>query len=136
VTPDHHAARAERIAAALEKCTVDDYEAVIETAMLAGTHWFNVALHRMGLTGENEDVMHAEYLTGAMRLKLSLIEPEMLSALDRIEALRPGYVRGDEEGGRGAAEEALRLLDLIRRTALGAKSFRPVRPAGVKRSGP
>ena len=30
----------------------------IEAAMLAGTHWLNLALHRMGVTALQTDVLH------------------------------------------------------------------------------
>jgi hypothetical protein len=72
-----HRAKAERIEASLAKCHADEYEAVIEATMLAGTHWFNLALHALDLTTAHEDVLHAEYMTGAQRLKLSLIEPAL-----------------------------------------------------------
>ncbi len=125
MTPGRHAARAARIERSLRKCSNRDYEAVIEAAMLAGTHWFNVALHRMGLTPDSEDVMHAEYMTQALRLKLSLSARSILDALDAIEAFRPGYVRGDVSGGIAAAARCRRLLATIRVAARGAKPPRP-----------
>lgn len=119
-----HRAKAERIEASLAKCRADEYEAVIEATMLAGTHWFNVALHAMELTVPRDDVLHAEYMTGAQRLKLSLIEPMLLQALDFIEHSRAGYVRGNLEGGLEVADECRNRLSLIREIALKATSFR------------
>ena len=49
--PECHAAKALRIERSLRKCCDEDFEAVVEGAMLAGTHWFDAALHRMSLTG-------------------------------------------------------------------------------------
>ena len=119
-----HRAKAERIEASLAKCRADEYEAVIEATMLAGTHWFNVALHALELTAAQEDVLHAEYLTGAQRLKLSLIEPALLQALDFIERSRAGHVRGNLEGGPEVAHECQNQLSIIRKIALAATSFK------------
>ena len=119
-----HEAKADRITRSLAKCTPEDYEAVIEGAMLAGTHWFNVALHRYGVTAADDDVMHAEYLTGAVRLKLSLIAPNLTAALDEIENARPRFVRGDIAGGSGVAVCCLKLLSTIRGFARDAKPYR------------
>ena len=54
-----HRAKAESIERSLARCTTADYEIVIEGCMLAGTHWFNMALHRTGLLPEDQDAMHA-----------------------------------------------------------------------------
>ena len=51
MTPQEHRAKAERIERSLAKCGPTDYEMKIEAAMLAGTHWLNLALHRMGVSG-------------------------------------------------------------------------------------
>lgn len=119
-----HRAKAERIEASLARCRTDEYEAVIEATMLAGTHWFNVALHALELTAAQEDVLHAEYMTGAQRLKLSLIEPALLEALDFIERSRAGHVRGNLEGGPEVSRECQNQLSIIRTIALAATSFR------------
>jgi hypothetical protein len=115
-----HEAKAERITRSLAKCTPEDYEAVIEGTMLAGTHWFNVALHRYGVTAADDDVMHAEYLIGAVRLKLSLIAPTLTAALDEIENARPRFVRGDVSGGGEVAIRCLQLLSTLRDFARNA----------------
>jgi hypothetical protein len=78
MTPGQHRQKASRIERSLAKCTLEDAEATIEAAMLAGTHWFNAALHDMGFTPHERDVLHAQYLPGSDRLKLSLLRPKML----------------------------------------------------------
>src|SRR5688572_13912542 len=92
---DAHQTKAERIERSLAKCTLSDYETVIEGAMLAGTHWFNVLLHRMALRGVENDAMHAEFIPHGERRKLSVAIPRELQALDEIERLRTTHVRGD-----------------------------------------
>ena len=120
----HHREKAAHIEAAMKKLTVADYEAVIEAAMLAGTHWFNSALDAMKLTAVDADVMHAQYLAGDLRLKISLVAPAMLNALDEIEMLRPRFVRGNVAGGEEAARRALALLETIRQTAASVRTFK------------
>jgi hypothetical protein len=124
VSPERHRAKAEAIARSLGKCAPADHEAVIEGAMLAGSHWFNLALHAFGLWPPDRDVMHAEFLTRAERLKVSVVGAEMVEALEAIEAARALHVRGDAPGGETAARRALELLERIRAAALAA---RPVR---------
>ena len=119
-----HRAKAERIEASLQKCRAEEYEAVIEGTMLAGSHWFNIALHAFELTADQEDVLHAEYMTGAQRLKLSLIEPALLQALDQIEHARAGYVRGNLRGGIEVAHQCYSHLSTIRKIALVAAPFK------------
>jgi hypothetical protein len=118
--PDFHRMKAERIARSMQKLTDADYETIIEACMLAGTHWFNFARHRMAIAGSERDIMHAEYLDGAQRVEISLLEPSLLSALDEIEGYRAGFVRGDMEGGQGIAARCRNLLDTIRSAALGS----------------
>lgn len=126
-----HEEKAERIMRSLAKCTSGDYEAVIEGAMLAGTHWFNIALHRYGVTAADDDVMHAEYLTGALRLKLSLVIPGLTAALDEIENARPRFVRGDVQGGNEVATRCLQLLSNLRDFARTAVPFKDQLPSGT-----
>ena len=95
--PEFHRMKAERIACSMQKLTDADYETIIEACMLAGTHWFNFARHRMAIAGSERDIMHAEYLDGAQRVEISLLAPSLLSALDEIEGYRAGFVRGDME---------------------------------------
>lgn len=124
LSPELHRNKAERIARSLGKCSPGDYEAVIEGAMLAGSHWFNFALHAFGLRPHDRDVMHAEFLTKAERLKISLVASQMVEDLEEIETSRALYVRGAAPGGEQMARRALMLLDRIRETALSAKPLR------------
>jgi hypothetical protein len=112
-----HFAKAERITASLSRCTVADYETVIEAAMLAGTHWFNLALHAAKLRPEEADAMHSEFLSVGERRKIEATLPGLLAPLDAIEELRTGYVRGDLPEGEMAASRALANL-----SELGARA--------------
>ena len=109
-----HQAKAERIERSLAKCTARDYETVIEAAMLAGTHRFNVLLHRAGLRDVDNDVVHAEFVSLGERRKLSVALPDALNALDEIERLRTTHVRGDMPDGERAAGFALECLARLR----------------------
>jgi hypothetical protein len=115
---DAHRAKAASIERSLARCTTADYETVIEACMLAGTHWFNLGLHRAGLLAEDQDAMHAEFLSGPQRRKAAVMLPAALAALDRIESFRTPYVRGDLDGGEEAAAQALESLATLRRIAL------------------
>lgn len=112
-----HATKAKRIERSLGLLDADAFEAVIEGAMLAGTHWFNMLLHRAGLAAENADAMHAEFLTAGVRRKVAVRLPAALSALDEIETLRTTHVRGDMPDGPAAARRALACLARLREEA-------------------
>ena len=117
-----HRNKAVRIERSLQSLDVDHFEAVIEGTMLAGTHWFNILLHRAGLATENADAMHSEFLSVGARRKVSVLLPEALAALDEIEALRTTHVRGDMPDGPSAARRALAGLAVLREQVLaGAK---------------
>ena len=118
---DAHQAKAERIERSLAKCALSDYETVIEGAMLAGTHWFNVLLHRRGLRAVENDAMHAEFISHGERRKLALAVPDALRALDAIEALRTIHVRGDMPGGEQAARSAFECLAILRDAAAAGR---------------
>jgi hypothetical protein len=122
--PELHRMKAQRIETSMQKLSDADYEAIIEASMLAGSHWFNFACHRMELTGPGADVMHAEYLGGAQRIEMSLRAPELLHAMDEIEAYRAGFVRGDLPGGEQVAARCRKLLEDIRPVALAAAPLR------------
>lgn len=119
-----HRRKAERIMRSLTKCAVSDHEALIEGAMLAGTHWFNLALHDFGLLPVDRDVMHAEFLTAAERLKIALVAREMVEALEAIEQSRALFVRGTAPGGEDAARRATECLSRIHEAALRARPIR------------
>jgi len=117
-----HRNKALRIERSLQSLDVDHFEAVIEGTMLAGTHWFNILLHRAGLAAENADAMHSEFLSVGARRKVAVLLPKALAALDEIEALRTTHVRGDMPDGPGAARHALACLAVLRGQALAGAS--------------
>ena len=113
-----HRLKAENIERSLARCDVADYETVIEGAMLAGTHWFNIVLHQAALMPVERDAMHAEFMTAGDRRKVLATVPDALHALDEIERLRTPYVRGDMPGGERAAQIALASLARLRHMAV------------------
>ena len=115
-----HEAKARSIERSLAKCSVDDYETIIEGAMLAGTHWFNILLHRAGLRDADNDIVHAEFVSIGERRKLGLAAPQALSSLDAIERLRTTHVRGDMPQGEHAAGLALEYLSQLHAACLTA----------------
>ncbi|MEO8203950.1 MAG: hypothetical protein ABI630_08810 [Betaproteobacteria bacterium] len=90
----------------------------IEGAMLAGTHWVNFILHKLGVTKGEQDVMHSYMLTVNDLRKYCVADREALEALAEIEDIRPAHVRGNVAGGPAAAAHALALLGKIRANAL------------------
>ena len=108
-----HKSKAGRIERSLASLDDAHFEAVIEGAMLAGTHWFNLLLHRAGIAPEHADAMHSEFMTAGIRRKVALLLPAALAALDEIEALRTTHVRGDMPDGPGAARRARACLAVL-----------------------
>ncbi|MCY1223400.1 hypothetical protein D9M68_634540 [compost metagenome] len=117
---ERHMAMALGIEASLQKCTSTDYEMLIEGAMLAGTHWLNALLHKLGTTPPQADVFHSYLLTVNEFRRLAVAAEGPLHALAAIEDSRVPFVRGNHPGGEAAAERALELLSVIRATALGS----------------
>ncbi|HJO69640.1 MAG TPA: hypothetical protein QF804_08150 [Rhodospirillales bacterium] len=114
-----HRAKAERMGRSLEKLSPDDWEMVIDGVMLAVSHWINYAFHSMGLTADDENVMHAYFTTAFERQHWALAAgPELLDALAEIETIRPPHVRGDAPTGEAAARRALAILADVRERAL------------------
>mgnify|MGYP003585357415 FL=1 len=113
MTPEHHRARAQRIERSLAKLGDGDWEIRIEAAMLAGTHWINHVLHRVGASAASEDMVHASMCTVSVLRKYKLAEPELIAHLEEIEELRPLFVRGDMDAGEQAAQRAPALLASI-----------------------
>ncbi len=109
-----HRAKAERIERSLAKCTLEDYETVVEGAMLAGTHWFNLLLHLRDLRAADDDIVHTEFVQLGERRKFELALPEALRSLDIVENLRTTHVRGDMPDGERAARLALECLAQLR----------------------
>jgi hypothetical protein len=115
-----HIALARRIEASLRKLGAADYEMKIEAAMLAGTHWLNVLLHRLGANPPTQDVFHTYLLTINEFRRLAVAAEQPMRALAEIEDIRPPHVRGNVPGGELAAERALDLLAGLRAAALDA----------------
>ena len=113
MTPENPRDKAERIEKSLARLTDSDWEIRIEAAMLAGTHWVNLVLHKTGMSDVSEDVVHASMCTVGVLRKYKLAEPELIAQLEEIEELRPRFVRGDMDGGAQAASRALELLGSI-----------------------
>lgn len=116
---EEHRSKALRIERSLARLSDADYEAFIEGAMLAGTHWFNILLHRAKLFPETRDAMHAEFLTVGERRRVAASMPDALAALDAIETLRTLHVRGDMPGGEDSAKNARQCLARLRVAAVG-----------------
>ncbi|HSW20303.1 MAG TPA: hypothetical protein VLJ86_23980 [Ramlibacter sp.] len=117
MTPLQHASTADRIMESLGRLAPSHHEMAIEAAMLAGTHMLNAVLHLKGITPADADVLHAEYMTLALRTRVQLSLPGLVEALDEIEQMRPLFVRGSVDGGQAAADRALELFAFIRRMA-------------------
>ena len=115
---DGHRGKALRIERSLAKCRSADYEIRIEAAMLAATHWVNLAYHRMQATAADQDVMHSYMLTVNEFRRLAAANERLISMLSEIEDLRPVFVRGDAAGGIGIADRAIALLAEIKAIAL------------------
>ena len=115
-----HRKSAERIMGTMEKLGPEDYEMVIEGAMLAATHWLNYALHESGVTEAGDDVQHTYFLSGNDWQKYGIVAEEALRALDEIEKTRPMYVRGDVAGGDKVAARARELLARSKELALAS----------------
>ncbi|MDI6907608.1 MAG: hypothetical protein QMC81_09020 [Thermoanaerobacterales bacterium] len=92
--PSDHFAKAARIEETmLKKLDVhEDYETVIENCMLAGTHWLNGILHKLGVTEEGFDLLHSD--KPALNREVNGEVKEILAAMKYIEDLRPYHVRG------------------------------------------
>ena len=120
---ERHRAKAERLERSLAKCRPGDYEMIIDGAMLAVTHWINLAFHTVALTDDDSDVVHAYFETAFDRQHFGLVAgTEFLDGLDEIETLRPLRARGNVAGGEAAARRALEILQSIREKALALES--------------
>lgn len=117
---EEHRFKALRIERSLHHLADEDFEALIEGAMLAGTHWFNALLHQKELSPEAHDAMHAEFLKVSERRRIAAVAPGALAALDTIEAFRTLHVRGDMPGGEQAAKTARDCLARLRAAVISA----------------
>jgi hypothetical protein len=85
--------------------------------MLAGTHWLNLVLHRMGVTPPQNDVLHTYMLTVNELRRYKVADEALVSALAEIEDIRPAFVRGNFPAGEKAADRAVELLGVLRAKA-------------------
>ena len=115
MNPHAHEMYAARIERSMGKLGEDDdHELLIEGGMLAAAHRLNAHMHRLGMTGVDDDLIHTYLLTINEYRRLSVADGESMAALAAIEDLRPAFVRGDHPGGAEAARQALQLLAAIR----------------------
>jgi hypothetical protein len=117
VQSELHRQKAERIERSLALCEASDYEAIIEGALLAAGHWFNLALHDMGFYPPGKDVMHLTKMPVEDFMRVQAAAFYLVGAYDEMEELRSPWVRGGEPGGAQAGARALELLDHIRKAA-------------------
>jgi hypothetical protein len=119
MTPEAHIAKAARIMRTMDRCRNDDYEMVIEGAMLAGNHYVNASLHKLGIRAQHVDIVHTDFMTVAQFRRLEILAPKVLECLEAIEDFRAPFVRGNASGGAAAAAEAraqlAKLIDAYRR---------------------
>ena len=111
--PRDHVAKAQRIEASLRKFDpVDDPEMIIETCMLAATHYFNAALHAEGITHPLMDHAHTfrPPLDGYIQKPSADLQAAM-EPLKYIEQLRPGHCRGTEPISRVLMDKCLQSLE-------------------------
>ena len=114
--PRDHVAKAKRIETSLQKFDPDkDGEMIIETCMLAATHYFNAAMHVEGLTNQLMDHAHTfrpplDCYKDSPSLKLeAAMEP-----LKFIEQLRPDHCRGSKTTDRNIAGQCLKHFEEAR----------------------
>ena len=89
-----HLDKANRIERSRTRLDPDaDYVLYVETFMLAMTHRLNALLHSLSMTPESLDLIHT-YLPRLERAFSQDVE-RALGLVREIEAMRPGYLRGD-----------------------------------------
>ena len=111
--PRDHVAKAQRIEASLRKFDPDDDpEMIIETCMLAATHYFNAALHAEGITHPLMDHAHTfrPPLDGYIKKPSAELQAAM-EPLKFIEQLRPRHCRGTEPISRAIMDKCLQNLE-------------------------
>jgi hypothetical protein len=121
VLPVDHIDKAERLEKSLARLLSTDFEMRIDGAMLAATHYTNAALHTLGLTPAEKDIIHTEFLRVIDYRRFVVAAPVLAHTLEDLEALRPPFVRGDEPGGPAAGHRAIDLLKIVRWEATNIK---------------
>ena len=111
--PRDHVAKAQRIETSLRKLDpADDPEMIIETCMLAATHYFNAALHVEGITTQLMDHAHTfrPTLDGYIKKPSENLQAAM-EPLKFIEQLRPKHCRDSEPISRVVIDKCLQSLE-------------------------
>ena len=121
MSPEAHRRKAERIERTLAKLQPSDYEMRIDGAMLAASHYANLALHRLGIVPETRDIIHSEFLELIDYRRFEVAAGSLVEALEAIEELRAPFVRGAAAGGAAAGERALAQLARVREAAMSAE---------------
>ncbi len=111
--PRDHVAKAQRIESSLRKLDPgNDPEMIIETCMLAATHYFNAALHVEGITNQLMDHAHTfrPTLDGYIKKPSAKLQAAM-EPLKFIEQLRPRHCRDSEPISGAVMDECLQSLE-------------------------
>ena len=82
MSPEAHLKKAERIERSLGRLTERDYEMRIDGAMLAATHYANMALHVLGLSVSERDIIHTEFLQVIDYKRFRVAARALLEALE------------------------------------------------------
>lgn len=119
-----HLGKAARLEQTMRKLgPAEDCETIIENCMLAGTHLLNAALHKVNVC--EADLIHSDLLAIdrakglAIAPRLEIVHAELktaFSALQKIEAVRPDFIRGDRECSSALATEILGQYELLKRS--------------------
>jgi hypothetical protein len=92
--------------------TAEDYEIVIWSCIHGGAHLANVALHRLGVTGEDFDLIHSNIPEHNLQGPAGVAG--MLASLKSIEDLGPRFVRGIEPFDMQAVRACLAAYDEVK----------------------
>lgn len=117
-----HLSKAQRLENSMRKLSpAEDCETIIENCMLAGTHLINAALHKIKVS--EADIIHSDLLAIdrakglAIAPGFDIVQAELktaYSALQKIESVRPDFIRGDGECGSALAEEMLGQYEALK----------------------
>lgn len=115
---EEHLQKARRLDQSMAKLDLhEDYEAIIENCMIAGTHYYNSIMHTLGVTPADKDFKHT-YKPRPLRPLVPEHLAPVRDALHRIEALRPHHVRGADPYGPQVGNECWSAYQEVRAFAL------------------
>ena len=122
--PKKHLDKAARLEKTMRKLDpAEDGETIIENCMLAGTHLLNAALHHVKVS--EADLIHSDLLAIdrakglAIAPRFEIVRPELraaFAALQKIESVRPEFIRGERDCTSGLATEILGQYDLLKQS--------------------